>query len=257
MVARASSSKLSWLARAVRVFDRAQEDITAVCANDPAARSGWEVVLLYPGLHALWMHRVAHALWSDEKQFSARVISHVNRFATGIEIHPAAKIGRRVVIDHGMGIVIGETATIGDGCLLYKGVVLGGTTLTHGKRHPQLGEGVIVGSNACILGFIEVGDGARVGSGSVVVRPVPAHASVVGVPARVIVPSKARFDAALDHANLPDPVTDMIRALAHANERLRERVIKLEEAVGTGDGEAEDVLRLPFDGDDLPRADGG
>jgi serine O-acetyltransferase len=259
MVARpSSSSRLSrWFSGAVRVLEGAQEDIAAFCANDPAARSGWEVVLLYPGLHALWMHRVAHSLWSHDQPFSARVVSHVNRFATGIEIHPAATVGRRVVIDHGMGVVIGETASIGDGCLLYKGVVLGGTTLTHGKRHPQLGEGVVVGSNACILGFIEVGDGARVGSGSVVVRPVPPHATVVGVPARVIVPSKARFDAALDHANLPDPVTDMLRALASANERLRERVAKLEEAAGTGDGDADDVLRLPFDGDDLPRADGG
>jgi len=253
----ARTAKTRWLSRAVHAFERAQEDITAFCANDPAARSGWEVVLLYPGLHALWMHRVAHTLWNHDQAFSARVVSHLNRFATGIEIHPAATVGRRVVIDHGMGVVIGETATIGDGCLLYKGVVLGGTTLTHGKRHPQLGKGVVVGSNACILGFIEVGDGARVGSGSVVVRPVPASATVVGVPARVIVPSGARFDAALDHANLPDPVTDMIRALASANEKLRERVAKLEEAVGTGDGDNDDVLRLPFDGEDLPRADGG
>jgi serine O-acetyltransferase len=257
MVARALPSKSSWLGRVARAFERVQEDISAFCANDPAARSGWEVVLLYPGLHSLWMHRVAHELWTHDKAFSARVVSHVNRFVTGIEIHPAATVGRRVVIDHGMGVVVGETATIGDGCLLYKGVVLGGTTLTHGKRHPQLGEGVIVGSNACILGYISVGDGARVGSGSVVVRPVPPHATVVGVPARVIVPSKARFDAALDHANLPDPVTDMIRALATANEKLRERIAKLEEAVGTGDGDGDVSLRLPFDGDDLPRADGG
>jgi serine O-acetyltransferase len=257
MAVRPPTSKRSWFARAASVFDHAKEDIEAFCANDPAARSGLEVILLYPGLHALWMHRVAHALWTDEKAFSARVVSHLNRFATGIEIHPAATVGRRVVIDHGMGIVIGETATIGDGCLLYKGVVLGGTTLTHGKRHPQLGAGVVVGSNACILGFIEVGDGARVGSGSVVVRPVPPHATVVGVPARIIVPSKARFDAALDHANLPDPVTDMIRALATANEKLRERVARLEEAAGTSDGVVADILRLPFDGDDLPRADGG
>jgi len=214
--------------------------------------------MLYPGLHALWMHRVAHELWTHDRAFSARFVSHVNRFATGIEIHPAATVGRRVVIDHGMGIVVGETATIGDGCLLYKGVVLGGTTLSHGKRHPQLGANVVVGSNACILGYISVGDGARVGSGSVVVRPVPAQATVVGVPARIIVPAKARFDAALDHANLPDPVTDMIRALATANEKLRERVARLEDATGTGDSDSSDDLHaLPFDGEDLPRADGG
>ncbi len=252
-------SPRSWLVHAARVVERAREDVAAFCANDPAARSGWEVVLLYPGLHALWMHRVAHELWAAESPFSARVVSHVNRFVTGIEIHPAATVGRRVVIDHGMGIVVGETATIGDGCLLYKGVVLGGTTLSHGKRHPQLGENVVVGSNACILGYITVGAGARVGSGSVVVRPVPPAATVVGVPARVIVPSSARFDAALDHANLPDPVTDMIRALAAANEKLRERLARLEEALGVGDADSEGggPMRLPFEGEDLPRADGG
>ena len=242
---------------AVAVVTRAREDIAAVCANDPAARSGWEVVLVYPGLHALWLHRIAHALWTHDQALSARVLSAMNRFATGIEIHPAARVGRRVVIDHGMGIVVGETATIGDSCLLYKGVVLGGTTLSHGKRHPQLGPNVVVGSNACILGFIEVGEGARIGSGSVVVRAVPAHATVVGVPARVIVPKHARFDAALDHANLPDPVTDMLRTLATANEKLRERITRLEEAVGTGDSDHDEPLSLPFDGDELPRADGG
>jgi len=249
-------SARTWLSRAARVVERAREDVAAFCANDPAARSGWEVVLLYPGLHALWLHRVAHELWTHDRSFSARLVSHVNRFATGIEIHPAATVGRRVVIDHGMGVVVGETASIGDGCLLYKGVVLGGTTLSHGKRHPQLAPNVVVGSNACILGYITVGEGARVGSGSVVVRPVPPHATVVGVPARIIVPSKARFDAALDHANLPDPVTDMLRALATANEKLRERILRLEETAGL-DSDDEDALDLPFDGDDLPRADGG
>jgi serine O-acetyltransferase len=245
------------LSRLARVVERAREDVGAFCANDPAARSGWEVVMLYPGLHALWMHRVAHELWAHDRPFSARVVSHMNRFVTGIEIHPAATVGRRVVIDHGMGVVIGETASIGDGCLLYKGVVLGGTTLSHGKRHPQLGQNVVVGSNACVLGYITVGDGARVGSGSVVVRHVPPQATVVGVPARIIVPAKTRLDAALDHANLPDPVTDMIRALATANERLRERVAHLEEVVGAGDLGHDEPLSLPFDRDDLPRADGG
>ena len=250
-------SPRTWLSRAAHAFERAKEDIGAFCANDPAARSGWEVVLLYPGLHALWMHRVAHALWTDERPFTARVVSHVNRFVTGIEIHPAATVGRRVVIDHGMGVVVGETASIGDGCLIYKGVVLGGTTLSHGKRHPQLGPGVVVGSNACILGYITVGEGARVGSGSVVVRAVPPHATVVGVPARVIVPSAARFDAALDHANLPDPVIDIIRALATANEKLRARVARLEEAVGAPSADGGEAFHLPFEGEDLPRADGG
>jgi serine O-acetyltransferase len=251
-----SFSPRAWLKRAAAVAARAREDVEAFCANDPAARSGWEVVLLYPGLHALWMHRVAHELWAHESPFSARLVSHVNRFVTGIEIHPAAHVGRRVVIDHGMGIVVGETATIGDGCLLYKGVVLGGTTLSHGKRHPQLGANVVVGSNACILGYITVGDGSRIGSGSVVVRPVPPQATVVGVPARIIVPAKTRLEASLDHANLPDPVTDMIRTLAAANEKLRERIARLEETVGV-DHDHDSPLSLPFDGEELPRADGG
>lgn len=223
--------------------------------NDPAARSDLEVVLLYPGVHAIWLHRVAHDLWTHDAKFSARVVSHLNRFVTGIELHPGATLGRRVVIDHGMGIVIGETATVGDDCLLYKGVVLGGVSLHRTKRHPQLGPGVVVGSNACILGAIEIGAGARIGSGSVVVRAVPENATVVGVPARVIVPAKHRFDAALDHANLPDPVLDMVRALVAQNEKLRVRVARLEESLDVD--HEDDPTFLPFDGEELPPADGG
>lgn len=239
----------------MRGAEVATEDIRAVCLNDPAARSPLEVVLVYPGLHALWLHRAAHALWGRDVKLGARVLAHANRFVTGIEIHPAARIGRRVVIDHGMGVVIGETASVGDGCLLYKGVVLGGTSLEHTVRHPQIGKNVVIGSNACILGAITVGDHARIGSGSVVVREVPPEATVVGVPARVIVPKSARFDAALDHANLPDPMTDMIRALAEDSEKLRERVLSLEKRLGLETDASS--LRLPYDGDELPRADGG
>ncbi len=231
------------------------EDIRAVRANDPAARSSLEVALVYPGLHALWLHRAAHALWLHDHKLGARLLAHGNRFLTGIEIHPGARIGRRVVIDHGMGIVIGETASVGDGCLLYKGVVLGGTSLERTIRHPQIGNDVVIGSNACILGHIHVGDHARIGSGSVVVREVPAEATVVGVPARVIVPKHARFDASLDHASLPDPVTDMIRALAEQNELLRQRVTLLEKRLGLE--HEEPPFHLPYDGDELPRADGG
>ncbi len=231
------------------------EDIRAVRANDPAARNAVEVFLVYPGLHALWLHRAAHALWGDQHKLGARLLAHGNRFLTGIEIHPGARIGRRVVIDHGMGIVIGETATIGDGCLLYKGIVLGGTSLERKVRHPQIGNDVVIGSNACILGAIHVGDHARIGSGSVVVREVPAEATVVGVPARVIVPKHARFDASLDHANLPDPVTDMIRALAEQNEQLRERIVALEKKLGLE--HEEPPFMLPYDGDELPRTHGG
>jgi serine O-acetyltransferase len=231
------------------------EDIRSIKANDPAARSTLEVALVYPGLHAVWLHRAAHAMWKREIRLGARLVAHANRFVTGIEIHPAARLGRRVVIDHGMGIVIGETASVGDGCLLYKGVVLGGTSLERTVRHPQVGRNVVIGSNACILGNIHIGDHARVGSGSVVVKEVPAEATVVGVPARIIVPSHARFDAALDHANLPDPVVDMVRALAAQNEMLRDRVSALERKLGLE--REEPPFHLPYDGEELPRADGG
>ncbi len=231
------------------------EDIRAIRANDPAARSSVEVALVYPGLHALALHRAAHGLWNEDYKLGARLLAHANRFLTGIEIHPAARIGRRVVIDHGMGIVIGETASVGDGCVLYKGVVLGGTTLERRRRHPQVGNHVVIGSNACILGDIRIGDHARIGSGSVVVHEVPPEATVVGVPARVIVPKHARFDASLDHANLPDPVVDMIRALAYQNESLRERVAALEQRLGLA--HTEPPFHLPYDGEELPRADGG
>ncbi|HLK35442.1 MAG TPA: serine O-acetyltransferase [Polyangiaceae bacterium] len=253
---RASMAAFSrWLQTARRGLELAAEDIRAICENDPAARSRIEVVLVYPGLHAVWLHRAAHWLWQRELKLSARVLSNGNRFLTGIEIHPGARVGRRVVIDHGMGIVIGETASVGDGCLLYKGVVLGGTSTERKVRHPQVGNEVVIGSNACILGAIHVGDRARIGSGSVVVRDVPAEATVVGVPARLIVPRHATLDAALDHANLPDPVAEMIRALAEQNEKLRERISALEDKLGVAYEEL--PLRLPYDGDALPRADGG
>jgi serine O-acetyltransferase len=247
---------LRWVAHLPTTLSRAREDIDAVRRNDPAARSSAEVVLLYPGVHALWLHRAAHDLWTHDATFTARAVSHLNRFVTGIEIHPGATVGRRVVIDHGMGIVVGETATVGDDCLLYKGVVLGGTSLSRHKRHPQVGRGVVVGSNACVLGAIEIGEGARIGSGSVVVRPVPAGATVVGVPARIIVPAHHRFDAALDHANLPDPVMDVMRILIAQNDTLRLRVAHLEDKLGVAHAE-ERPSALPFDGDELPPADGG
>src|SRR2546430_5014246 len=151
------------------MFQRLREDIACILERDPAARSTWEVLTCYPGLHALVLHRWANSCWTHRWHWPARFISNVSRWWTGIEIHPGATIGRRVFIDHGMGIVIGETATVGDDCLLYKGVVLGGVSLNRTRRHPQLGQGVVVGSNACILGAIDIGSGARIGSGSVVV----------------------------------------------------------------------------------------
>ena len=244
-----------WAKNVLLAAELVAVDIGSVLANDPAARSRLEVVLVYPGLHAVWLHRAAHALWERDHKLGARILSYANRFATGIDIHPGARLGRRVVIDHGIGIVIGETATVGDGCLLFQGVVLGGTSLERKVRHPQVGNNVVIGAHACVLGAIHVGEHARVGSGSVVVKDVPPEATVVGVPARVVAPKHARFDAALDHASLPDPVTDMIRALAQQNERLRHRVALLEERLGVTTQEP--PFHLPYDGEDLPPADGG
>ncbi|GAB3624385.1 hypothetical protein GCM10027418_24690 [Mariniluteicoccus endophyticus] len=176
------------------VRDRFAEDLENARTNDPAARSTAELLLAYPGLHAVWMHRVAHALWTDGAHLSARLLSHVNRALTGIEIHPGATIGRRFFIDHGMGVVIGETAVIGDDCMLYNGVNLGGVTLQKVKRHPTLEDGVKVGAGARILGPITVGQGARIGANAVVTKDVPAAATVVGVPGRVLERAPMMFE---------------------------------------------------------------
>ena len=169
------------------MFKNIREDIACILERDPAARSKLEVLTCYPGLHAIMAHRLAHRLWNAQFYWLGRFISHLSRILTGIEIHPGAKIGRRVFIDHGFGVVIGETAEIGDDCTIYQGVTLGGTRLYKGaKRHPTLGKGVVVGAGAQVLGGFLVGDGARIGSNAVVVKPVPAHATAVGNPARVI-----------------------------------------------------------------------
>ncbi len=215
--------------------DRLKDDINSVFHNDPAARSTLEVVLTYPGLHALWMHRISHLFYKKGLYTLARLISHCNRFLTGIEIHPGASIGKGVFIDHGMGIVIGETTEIGDHCLLYKGVVLGGTSLKKQKRHPTLGKAVVVGSNACILGGIEIGEGARIGSGSVVIRSVPAGATVVGVPGKVVKQARekvdvegAGFSKRLEHAELPDPLVQLLSDWMRLLEKYEQRIQKLE-----------------------------
>jgi serine O-acetyltransferase len=169
------------------MFTRLREDIACILERDPAARSGWEVLSCYPGLHALVLHRLANRCWRAGWHWLGRFTSQFARFLTGIEIHPGATIGRRVFIDHGMGVVIGETAEVGDDCTIYQGVTLGGTSLTKGaKRHPTLGRGVIVGANSQVLGGFTVGDGARIGSSAVVVKPVPAGATAVGNPARIL-----------------------------------------------------------------------
>ncbi|WP_345810868.1 serine O-acetyltransferase [Paraburkholderia sp. PREW-6R] len=172
------------------MFTRIREDIATIRERDPAARSAWEVLTCYPGLHALVLHRFAHACWQAKRRWLARVVSQMARFMTGIEIHPGATVGRRVFIDHGMGVVIGETAQIGDDCTIYQGVTLGGTSLTRGaKRHPTLERGVIVGAGAKVLGGFTIGADAKIGSNAVVTKPVPARGTAVGNPARIIVPA--------------------------------------------------------------------
>ena len=211
------------------MWERLKEDIRTIKDRDPAAKNVVEIFLCYPGLHAVWLHRIAHALYQRGWFTTARLISHFGRSFTGIEIHPGAKIGRRLFIDHGMGVVMGETTEIGDDCLIYKGVVLGGTTLEKKKRHPTLGNRVIIGSNSTVLGAITIGDGARIGSGSVVVKPVPPGATVVGVPARIVeslTPEKEVLD--FEHGNLPDPLSDIMKMLLHLHTKLDERVKRLE-----------------------------
>ncbi len=210
-----------------------RRDIRAVRERDPAARSTLEVLLCYPGVHALAFHRFAHAMWRRGWTIPARFLSHVSRFVTGIEIHPAAKLGPGLFIDHGMGVVIGETAEVGENVTLLQGVTLGGTSLKREKRHPTLGNNVVVGAGAKIIGAFKIGDGSRIGAGSVVVREVPTNAVVVGVPGRVTYRDGQRVagDIDLDQTDLPDPVAkaieqlvDRIRALEGELETVRKRL---------------------------------
>lgn len=231
------------------MFKRLREDIATIRERDPAARSAWEVLTCYPGLHALVLHRAAHACWLGKRRWLARYISQLARFLTGIEIHPGATLGRRVFIDHGMGVVIGETAVVGDDCTIYQGVTLGGTSLTRGaKRHPTLGAGVIVGAGAKVLGSFTVGEQAKIGSNAVVVKPVPAGATAVGNPARIVMPARsakpeAKPDSARDSfcaygitPNADDPVSLAIHGLIDhaAKETLRvDAVVDALERLGT------------------------
>ena len=227
------------------MFSRLREDLASVRERDPAARSTLEVLTCYPGIHALIFHRIAHGAWVREWHWLGRFISHVSRFLTGIEIHPGAVIGRRVFIDHGMGVVIGETAEIGDDCTIYQAVTLGGTSLYRGaKRHPTLGRGVVVGAGAKVLGGFTVGDGAKIGSNAVVVKPVPAGATAVGNPARVVDPERdaAReqkaeqigFSAYGVTRDMDDPVSKALHGLldhsVETDRRLQAIVARLEAA---------------------------
>ena len=216
------------------MFSRIREDIHCVFARDPAARSVWEVLTCYPGFHALQFHRINHTLWRWGLRWLARFGSHWGRFLTGIEIHPGAVIGRRVFIDHGMGVVVGETAEIGDDCTLYHGVTLGGVSWNHGKRHPTLGPNVVVGAGAKILGPFTVGDGAKIGSNSVVVKAVPPGATVVGIPARIVEARKEKaeaarmaFDAYAVSADLDDPLNKALVALGSRTEDIDGRLAEI------------------------------
>jgi serine O-acetyltransferase len=209
------------------LFKTIREDIRTVFTKDPAARSWLEVLWCYPGLQALWMHRTAHWFWRHRCRLLARMISQWNRLVTQIEIHPGATIGKRFFIDHGAGVVIGETTEIGDNVLLYQGVVLGGTSLKKEKRHPTIGNDVVVGAGAILLGPIRIGDGAKVGAGSVVIRDVPDEKTVVGVPARVA-GEHAHLLVDLEHANLPDPVIETLQKILDDQKHLKKRMAELE-----------------------------
>lgn len=208
-------------------FELMREDIASVFERDPAARSTLEILMSYPGLHAIWGHRISHWLWRHDLRLIARWISHIFRFLTGIEIHPGATIGPRFFIDHGMGVVIGETSEVGADVTLYHGVTLGGTSLHKGKRHPTLGDKVVVGAGAKILGAITIGEGTRVGANAVVVKSVPPNSVVVGVPGQVVARSKPRpaADAPdLDHGQMPDLIGVSLVSAMERIERLEERV---------------------------------
>jgi len=225
------------------MFRQLREDIASVFERDPAARSTWEVLTCYPGLHAVWIHRIAHWFWRRGLRWLGRFTSHAGRWLTGIEIHPAVVIGRRVFIDHGMGVVIGETAEIGDDCTIYQGVTLGGTSLYRGsKRHPTLGKNVVVSAGAKVLGGFTVGDGAKIGSNAVVLKEVPAGVTVVGIPGRIVEQSakekeKAHFAAYGVVPNQEDPYAKTLQSLVdHAQEleqtvsALTEKIRRLEQA---------------------------
>jgi serine O-acetyltransferase len=211
-------------------FERMREDVQTVFHNDPAARTTLEVILAYPGVHAIWLHRFAHWLWKNRLKLVARMVSEVSRFFTGIEIHPGATIGRRLFIDHGMGVVMGETTEIGDDVLIYQGVTLGGTSLKKEKRHPTIEDHVMVSAGASVIGPVRIGRGSRIGAGAVVVSSAPPYSTIVGIPGKVIEGESARQDVAeLEHGHLPDPVARAINNLVEKMNRLGVRMEEIEE----------------------------
>ena len=248
------------LASQGKMFERLREDVRCVFERDPAARTTFEVLTTYPGLHAVLMHRLSHRLWNAGLKWLGRLLSNVARLFTGIEIHPGARIGRRFFIDHGMGVVIGETAVIGDDCTLYHGVTLGGTSWQKGKRHPTLGRDVVVGAGAKVLGPIEVGDGVRIGSNAVVVKSVPAGMTVVGVPGHIIgrgrdekqaqraaTAKKIGFDAYGAPRDAPDPVAHAINCLLDHIHLMDHRLQSMTEALerlGVSSGDLEQIPEI-------------
>lgn len=242
------------------MFERIREDIQSVYARDPAARHAFEILTTYPGLHAVWLHRISHWLWHRRLRWLARWLSTLGRWLTGVEIHPGAKIGRRLFIDHGMGVVIGETAEIGDDCTLYHGVTLGGTSWKEGKRHPTLENNVVIGAGAKILGPITLGAGCRIGSNAVVLKDVPPGATVVGIPGRVVqrreeadpkraaMAQKLGFDAYGVAQEMPDPVARAINAMLDHIHMLDARIEQLAAQVRALGGEVEEASLPPLEG---------
>jgi serine O-acetyltransferase len=204
-------------------FQSVREDVACIFERDPAARSYFEVLLCYPGLHAVWGHHLSHWLWQHGLRFLARFNSQLLRFFTGIEIHPAAEIGRRFFIDHGMGVVIGETAIVGDDVTLYQGVTLGGTGKEHGKRHPTIGDNVVIGTGARVLGNIRIGENCRIGANSVVLRSVPDNSTVVGVPGHIVLRNGKRV-VITDPKEISDPLSDVIIKLVAEVHEIREKL---------------------------------
>lgn len=211
------------------LFKRMKEDMDVVFEQDPAARTYFEVFLTYSGLHAVWSHRIAHAFYNKRLFFISRVISQVSRFFTGIEIHPGAKIGHRLFIDHGMGVVIGQTCEIGDNVTIFQGVTLGGTGKEGGKRHPTIKDNALIATGAKVLGNITIGESSKVGGGSVVLKDVPDHSTVVGIPGRVVVQNGEKVRRDLDHHKMPDPIEDRCSGLQAEIDVLKAEIAKMKE----------------------------
>ena len=240
------------------MLDRLKEDIACVFERDPAAQSWVEIITTYPGVHAVLIHRISHFFWNAGYHWLARFIAHTCRGLTGIEIHPGAQIGRRFFIDHGMGVVIGETAIIGDDCTLYHGVTLGGTSWLKGKRHPTLHNGVVIGAGAKILGPIEIGNGARVGSNSVVLKSVPEGATVVGIPGHIVgtetksehneIVDTLKFDAYGTSANMPDPVAFAINSMLNHIQALDTQIEMMQKSLNENGIYCKETTLLPLEG---------